>query len=96
MKYVMRKITKFYKVVNKWKTASDETVKMVIPAKWRRSGAFIVNLEQVSHLFLVFLLVSYFEFSCFKKYLQNIISKFINFEQVSYLFAVFILLALNK
>ena len=33
MKYVMRKMTKFYKAVNEYKSAPDETVKRISPAK---------------------------------------------------------------
>ena len=34
---------------------SKLTIKTPEPSRWRRSGVFIVNFENISHLFLVFL-----------------------------------------
>ena len=37
---------------------SDVTIKTTEQRQWRRSGVFIVNFEQISHLVLVFLLLT--------------------------------------
>ena len=36
---------------------SDLTIKTLERRHWRRSGVFIVNFEQISHIVLVFLLL---------------------------------------
>ena len=50
------KMNFLFKVNNR--NISEICTKLTIKIPWRRSGIFIVNFEQISHLFLVFLLLN--------------------------------------